>query len=374
MGKGKRIKAEREAGERRDPKAKRNVQKQVKIGRRTWGKKAGLTIGGLVVSSLVFVGVERACFFLDEWRFLDLERKLPKLDFNYVINNYASLGPYSKLSSKSYREAYNLEEIRKSVELGLEKFGFKGKYFYLTFGRIHGVAESPKFTVPLKKYCETAVRFLYERLNGLKPISINWTSFDNGANYSERFDKRVYLGAGYYHVLDDVVFDRKDIRCTKKVCILPRNLAISMYNYAECLPEKNPNDESDEKSYYFACISTGKSALKAPFSEIIPFTTAEKDKEFKEEIGDVDSIEIREGFGEVLATILAKELVMELGFDKGVRIIKESNDGGVRESLIYSRFRKFERPMKRMGAQRSLDCYMSSNSAKSFLDSIEKYS
>lgn len=329
-----------------------NNQKKPEPSRRDFLKWGLLGALGLAASGGSFCYISRNVFdgssdLRDDWSFLNSQAGITK-DELQEIKLTVPIGPSSQIDNNTKR----FDSIKECLLREAQRRGLTGNYYFKTFQQMYGQPDHPEFTESLLVYCKKAHDFLYQNLAGLKKFNLDWTILNYGDNYQKNFEQRVFLANGYCEVLDHFVHDEKTGQL-----LFPYSTSrtASITNKARV---EYKNKDSNEMLWFYICLQTGKSALKAPLSEIIPLSMAEKHREYIRKVGsDLADIAV-EAASEAAAFILSKELARELNIPGGIDIISKNHLSGLPSNPRYQQVSNAVKWMEKNSVQAGYNLYM----------------
>ncbi len=270
--------------------------------------------------------------------FLALERMM-----SMMMSIYRPLSteiPVMETENFSELEDWGNSEIRR---LGNQKFFAE----YTT--QVFGVPEEDRYAYPLLEYCRKAVEFLYERLEGLKEYDIRWTVVEN-RSYEKDFGGRGFIGNSSYDVRWVNIRDLKTGKIISKT-------GGTIY-LREGFGILSTNPKTHKLSGWFLFISTGRSAIVSPFSEVMPLTTIESASRYRNKTGSPAlAMKADEALVEGISYMLAGEISEKLGIPNGYERVED-----MKENLLvrpeYEYLRQSIEWIKRNGIQKAFDLYM----------------
>lgn len=206
-------------------------------------------------------------------------------------------------------------------------------------------------TKSVQNYCEQAIEYLYSRLSGLELIQPIWTSINPGDDYSENYNHRIFLGKGFQ---SNLRFEASSKTSPKQNLIGTRTLVGSG---AWCRQDFNVDSQKVDSWYIF--ISTNPTALRAPFSEVMPITTIKAERRYAE-VDCSDAEKLDEGLVEGISYHTAKEFAIELEIPNGTQVIEIGRQKATKSNDKYHYVPLAVKWIANNGMQQAFDLYMES--------------
>ncbi|MDO8563781.1 MAG: hypothetical protein Q7R87_02135 [Nanoarchaeota archaeon] len=324
--------------------------------RRTFLKRVGWTGLGLVA----FTGVGLAYKdWRDNWLFLtDAGHFEPRKEKKIVIPHWTDVlkkdilfGEEQSIHTTSFDFKEGLKEVEAMMNQKLREMNApKGQYTPRMTSQSAGVPTSTARAESVIRHCTRANELLEERIKGLSDLQIKYTPLKAGGNYQEDWNKRCFIGAGYYDIKRtylDVPFNNSRI--------VIGNTTMN----AGCEANMKFKDFKLEKWSMF--IPANKNALHGFFSESIPIHThTSTQRYFKEEGYNFEKgVEVDEASSEAISHVLSHEYVDRHRVMNGHKMLDGALDTFTRHPE-YKYVKQAIEWTKRNGVQATYDLYMES--------------
>ncbi|MBD3248609.1 hypothetical protein GF336_01015 [Candidatus Woesearchaeota archaeon] len=258
-----------------------------------------------------------------------------KRDFDYtgwsvdkVISKCVPIGEEKKL----YEESKQFKDLSKSVTNDIVKFHARvnnfdvdGKYEGYATEQIYAVPEENVFAEQLMLHFERSVDFLYKNVKGIKKYNLEKIIIEEGDDYSKDFNKRVFFGKNYFIV--ERVYLKNNENPAQEFSIARHRHNKGGFNISKV--------DKGEYIHYCIFIGTGVSALRSPFSEVIPLTTATTNSFYFSEMGVDKSHQAEEAISEAISYLLSIEMAKKFNIPDGVRIIEDDHGRVMGRNVAY---------------------------------------
>ncbi|MCX6707521.1 MAG: hypothetical protein NT001_05280 [Candidatus Woesearchaeota archaeon] len=279
-----------------------------------FGRRSFIT--GMAATSAIALLKNHPRFSYDPWAFLidPALRPIPKIPAEELQKSYPRLGPIVDIPSGSF--AYKrLETLLQPhlQEAVLDKKLIEGDYDLYAKTQLYCLPAREDAAASAEDYGRKAYSFLLESLPELERRWIRWTPVSKEDDFSNSYDRRVFLGHAFYEIIEAILVNSEDSRESMK--------------YTETGSDEGGrfvsqwNKGSNDFNYWFICAPANSNLLLALYSEIIMLYVT---KETADQIYSVKPIESRyasEAISEAAARIISERAVEKLSVPNGMHFI-----------------------------------------------------
>lgn len=289
----------------------------------------------------------------NEWAFLD--RKIDDKAAGYT-DAYAVMRNFVPLGEETGIDGIKLAEVKKSIPKQqlidiIKQHGFRSTKFDIQASvQIYGVPEEPAYAQQMKDYLVKAENYLHERLEGLDKHAIDWVILKQGDDFSKNYQGKGFIGHSY--------FDIETIHLRSKTNPNEETKIRRFVHRSGGLQESSVQIPSQEFNYWYLFFSTGRGAIRTPFSEIIPLTTIPISYQYARELGPDAANQADETIAESLSYLLARDIAKEMQIPDGLERIED-----FRRKMSDRRYSLVPLGIewaKKNGMQKALDLYKTS--------------
>jgi hypothetical protein len=291
----------------------------------------------------------------DRWNFLKDTEKLPMQDPDDIRESYAQIGPVDDLDELDCGNVK--QKIMPTIIKEARKEGLAACRV-ISEQSTYGVSASAGTVKEVMEYAVQAYTFMKSSIKGIVPFTLEWVLFKDTDNYSQVPHNKAFIGKGFYTLYYHEVRTLQGAHCFELQTINPQRGGFFRFD------SKNQNIKPH------AFISTGRSALRTPFSELLPLTTYSNIRKYDSLVGLCEAAKADETFVEAASQVLAEKLVQELHVPSGLSLVQKEFSDGIKVNPLYNQVAQSQQWIKVHGLQNAFDLYM--DSPAKYLAAIKK--
>ncbi len=261
----------------------------------------GAVVAGLGAGGYLLIPRTPELSFLDRAEIGDSVRE----SLEEVKEKYCPIGLPKNLLNSS-REYTTIEEmLLKKINNSSDKttrFNFK------VIQREYLLPDSSQYAEDAKEYCKIGEEFLHQNVKNIDIPKLEWKKVKSKDSFDVNFNKIGFVGRGYYYVCEGQhsPVGSSNWNFSGGTWQLREGAALEMYS----------NDGTPGAGSIFALISANRTALPAPFSELLPLARNEKHNVLGNTFGHLEMTAEGEAFSEAMSYHLMTRILKEkFGFN-----------------------------------------------------------
>lgn len=340
---------------------KKNKQLNKKTSKKT-GFVRNLMIGGLL--SAVLAGGSLAVYsYLSsrKWDFLEQEIVYSIPDWKQAIEQSIPIGPERRLNSEEPLLKALLDEKMPEVQMGAARRGWKDISVLVT-EQFYARPEEERHAEAYRNYAEDCMNYLHERLPTLEQVPLEFVVLKKGDDFSKKSSGKAFIGYDWRRVQRVYVGNEK----TDKYFIIG-----NVGNNEGSFVSGTYNSDKSGIQDCFVFFGTGPTALSAPFSEVIPFSTLKTTAKHYD-TGSKRGAVANEALSEGISYLLTEEMIEKQGIPRGREILEKVQEKMHSNPMsgIYILVPKSIEWLKRNGIEKGLEIYQ--ENPENYLEAIQK--
>jgi hypothetical protein len=339
---------------------KKHKQLSKKTGKTNFARN--LLIGGLL--AVVLAGGSLAvCNYLNNrrWDFLEQEIAYHIPDWKQAIEQSVAIGPERRLDREEPTLKMLLDEKMSEVQRGAERRGWKDVSVLIT-EQFYARPEEERHAEAYENYAEDCVNYLHERIPTLERVPLEFVVLKKGDDFSKKSSGKAFIGYDWRRVQRIFVGNEK----TDEYFIIG-----NVGNNEGSFVSGTYNSDKSGIQECFVFFGTGPTALSAPFSEIIPFSTLKATAKHYD-AGSKRGAVVNEAISEGISYILTEEMIEKRGIPRGketlARIQEKMHNNPM--SGLYILVPKSIEWLKRNGIEKGLEIYQ--ENPENYLEEIQR--
>ncbi len=328
-------------------------QKIVKVNpnRRTLLKLAG-GLGSLALLGGSGYAIKRLLSEDDQWGFLhdiDIREQIVPSS-GEIPDILVPLGGKKQFDRDQPEVQETLRRVMSESESELVRRGWQDVKLDLE-QRDYGCCEKEKYALQYQNYLEKAIDFLYQKLPQLRKINLDFSILRPGDDYSENDKGKAFIGLIWHSI--------QKVKLTNKLTgesIIKRRVSNYEGSYIGFEYNKKTN-----KSSGWVFFGTGKSALAAPFSEMLPLATLKEMDNHIKKSGLERALQGAETMSESLSYFLTKDMINLLNVPNGEHLHTMTLKKIISGKVNYGRYKYVSQAidwLKKNSLQKGLDLYL----------------